>query len=261
MADVKRVIGHLRLLTDEDGANRAALEAHDEQRLTCEEAGSMSKLTAWVTAETAAAAMAVLERKVDTMRRDGDLAPQEQLAPGVDPETWDGRRRANLLHAHMLAIAFGDTFTGLLDDNRVGSHHGIAPHVTVTVDLTRFEAGMGADLTMPGSDNPVLLPNETVRRILCDADITTVVVRPLAVPNPDGCITSVADLLLEASREVLYVGRTVRVVPPRLRRALEVRDGPCRFPGRRAHVRRCHAHHVTEWENGGSTDIDNLASS
>jgi hypothetical protein len=131
------------------------------------------------------------------MRRDGDLAPQEQLAPGVDPETWDGRRGANLLHSHLLAIAFGDTFTGLLDDNRVGSHHGIAPHVTVTVDLARFEAGMGADLTMPGSDNPVVLPNETVRRILCDADVTTVVVRPLAVPNPDGCTTSLAGLLLE----------------------------------------------------------------
>jgi len=129
-ADVKRVIGHLRLLTDEDGATRAALEAHDEQRLTCEEAGSMSKLTALVTAETAAAAMAVLERKVDAMRRDGDLAPQEQLAPGVDPETWDGRRRASVLHAHLLAIAFGDTFTGLLDDNRVGSRHGIAPSTT-----------------------------------------------------------------------------------------------------------------------------------
>ena len=94
------------------------------------QSGSMSKLTAWVTAETAAAAMAVLEREVDTMRRDGDLAPQEQLAPGVNPETWDGRRRANLLHAHLLAIAFGDTITGLLDDNRVGSRHGIAPSTT-----------------------------------------------------------------------------------------------------------------------------------
>jgi hypothetical protein len=162
-----------------------------------------------------------------------------------------------VLHAHLLAIAFGDTFTGLLDDNRVGSHHGIAPHVTVTVDLARFEAGMGVDLTMPGSDNPVLLPNETVRRILSDADVTTVVVRPLAVAIPDGCTTSLAALLLAASREVLYVGRAERVVPPRLRRALEVRDRHCRFPGCRAHVRRCHAHHVTEWENCGSSDIDN----
>jgi hypothetical protein len=253
--DVARVIGRLRLLTDEDGATQAALEAYDEQRLTVEQVGSMSRLTAWVTHEVAAAAMTVLERKVDTMRRDGDLAAEEQLPPGVDPETWDGRRQVNRLHGHLLAIAFGDTVTGLLDDNRVGSHHGMAPHVTVTVDVGRLEAGLGADLTMPGSDEPVLLTNETVRRILCDCALTTVVVRPFAHSSCQG--GTVAEALLETSREVLYVGRAERVVPPRLRRALEVRDRHCRFPGCRAHVRRCHAHHVREWEMGGGTDLDN----
>jgi hypothetical protein len=256
VADVKHVIGRLRLMTDEDGANQAALEAHGEQSLTCEQVGSMSRITAWVTLEVAAAAMTVLERRVATMRVEGDLAPEEQLPPGVDPGTWDGRRRANQLHSHLLALAFGDTFTDQLDDNRIGSHHGVAPHVTVTVDVARFEAGMGADLTMPGSDDPVPVANETVRRILCDADLTTVITRELALPHPRPD-TPLADLLLDASREVLYVGRTQRVVPPRLRRALEARDGHCQFPGCRAHVRRCHAHHVREWENGGSTDLDN----
>jgi len=277
VGDVKHVIGRLRLLTDEDGANRAALEAHAEQSLTCEQVGSMSRVTAWVTHEVAAAAMTVLERRVATMRAEGDLAPEEQLPPNVDPQAWDGRRRANQLHAHLLALAFGDTFTDHLDDNTIGSHHGIAPHVTVTVDVARFEAGMGADLTMPGSDDPVPLANDTVRRILCDADLTTVITRALATADAapgtvtrsaaaagaaagadgDRCTRPLADLLLDASREVLYVGRTERVVPPRLRRALEARDRHCQFPGCRAHVRRCHAHHVREWENGGRTDLDN----
>jgi hypothetical protein len=272
VADVKHVIGRLRLLTDEDGANQAALDAHAEQSLTCEQVGSMSRITAWVTHEVAAAAMTVLERRVATMQAEGDLAPEEQLPPGADPGTWDGRRRANLLHGHLLALALGDTFTDSLDDNRVGSHHGIAPHVTVTVDVARFEAGMGADLTMPGSDDPVPLANDTVRRILCDADLTTVITRALTTPDAaadtgsdaagagaDGerCTQPLADLLLEASREVLYVGRTERVVPPRLRRALDARDRHCQFPGCRAHVRRCHAHHVREWEHGGRTDLDN----
>jgi hypothetical protein len=257
VADVKQVIGRLRLLTDEDGANQAALEAHAEQSVTCEQVGSMSRITAWVTHEVAAAAMTVLERRVATMRAEGDLAPEEQLPPGVDPETWDGRRRSRQLHSHLLALAFGDTFTDAVDDNRVGSHHGIAPHVTVTVDVARFEAGMGADLTIPGSDDPVPLANDTVRRILCDADLTTVITRSLTPATPDGCAQPLADLLLDASREVLYVGRTERVVPPRLRRALEARDRHCQFPGCRAHVRRCHAHHIREWENGGRTDLDN----
>ena len=105
--------------------------------------------------------------------------------------------------------------------------------------------------------HPVLIPSETVRRVLCDCELATVVVRPSLLDETGRCANPLADLLLEASREVLYVGRAERVVPPRLRRALEVRDQHCRFPGCRAHVRRCHAHHVREWENGGSTDLDN----
>jgi len=58
---------------------------------------------------------------------------------------------------------------------------------------------------------------------------------------------------------VLYVGRAHRTVTPRQRRALEVRDRHCVFPGCRAHPRRCQAHHVREWEHDGTTDIDNLA--
>ena len=109
----------------------------------------------------------------------------------------------------------------------------------------------------------MLRTSETVRRILCDAEVTTVVVRPLALPDPaalthpDAGSTTLADLLLEKSREVLYVGRAERTVPVRLRRALEARDRHCRFPGCHTHVRRCHAHHVHEWEHGGSTDLDN----
>jgi hypothetical protein len=202
--------------------------------------------------------MTGLTQRVDGMRRAGGLAEQEQLAPEIDPETVTGRRIAGEKHQHLLAVAFGEMVTGLLDDNMIGSHHGIAPHGTVTVDLARFEAGLGGDLTMPGTDTPVLLANETVRRILCDCDLTTVITRPLTPADPEGCDKPLADLLQDAAREVLWVGRTERVVPPRLRRALEARDRHCAFPGCRAHVRRCNAHHVHEWEHGGCTDLDNL---
>jgi len=120
-----------------------------------------------------------------------------------------------------------------------------------------LEAGLGADLTMPGTDTPVLLANESVRRILCDCSLTTVITRQLVPADADGCEKPLAELLLESAREVLYVGRAERVVPPRLRRALEARDRHCAFPGCRAHVRRCNAHHVHEWEHGGAADISN----
>jgi hypothetical protein len=255
--DVRRVIGHLTLLADPDGATQAEMDAHDDQSLTMTRVGAVSTLTAVLTNENAAAVMTVLTQKVDAMRRDGELTGGDLLPSATEPGTFDARRVRSSRYAHLLAIAFSDTFVGLLDDNRVGSHHGIAPHVTVTVDLARFEAGLGGDLTMPGSDARVLVSNQSVRRILCDSDVTTVVVRPSAAAGSDRCRSTVGNLLLEAAREVLYVGRAERVVPPRLRRALEARDGHCRFPGCQAHVRRCHAHHVREWENGGSTAIDN----
>jgi hypothetical protein len=229
VADVRRVISHLNLVTNPDGATRSAMDAFTDQSLSVEQVGSMVRLTAYLTKESSAALMTVLTQLVDQRRRAGDLTPEEQVPEGVDPETWDGRRRAAQRYDHLLAVAFGEVFTGLLDDNEVGSHHGIAPHVTLTVDVTRLEAGLGGDLTMPGSDEPLLVPHATVERILCDSDITTVVVRALTTTETADsshghaaetgraavrCTRSLGDVLLDASREVLYVGRAQRVVPP-----------------------------------------------
>jgi hypothetical protein len=55
---------------------------------------------------------------------------------------------------------------------------------------------------------------------------------------------------------VLDVGRKTRTIPAAIRRALGARDARCRFPGCTA--RRCDAHHITHWSNGGDTSLDNL---
>ena len=55
---------------------------------------------------------------------------------------------------------------------------------------------------------------------------------------------------------VLDVGRKTRTIPPALGRALRARDRACRFPGCTA--RRCDAHHVRHWADGGTTRLDNL---
>ena len=55
---------------------------------------------------------------------------------------------------------------------------------------------------------------------------------------------------------LLDVGRKTRVIHPALRRALQHRDGSCRFPGCRQ--QRCDAHHVEHWAEGGKTELDNL---
>jgi hypothetical protein len=55
---------------------------------------------------------------------------------------------------------------------------------------------------------------------------------------------------------VLDVGRRTRAISPGLRRALEHRDGGCRFPG--CGRRWCDAHHVEAWADGGATSLDNI---
>ncbi len=58
---------------------------------------------------------------------------------------------------------------------------------------------------------------------------------------------------------ILEFGRNRRLASVLQRLALIVRDKTCVYPGCDAHWTRTEAHHVREYEHGGSTDIDNLA--
>ena len=60
-----------------------------------------------------------------------------------------------------------------------------------------------------------------------------------------------------ADGDVLMLGRSKRLVSRRQRLALSVRDACCQFPGCRSR-RRCDAHHIRPWSQGGATDLDNL---
>jgi hypothetical protein len=112
---------------------------------------------------------------------------------------------------------------------------GERPHITVVADLETIE-GRSSARSETSVGTPV--PAETVRRLACDAEVSRV-------------ITS-------GRSEPLEVGRTVRVVPPSLRRALSVRDGGCAFPSCDRPVSWCDAHHVRHWADGGKTDLANL---
>jgi len=55
----------------------------------------------------------------------------------------------------------------------------------------------------------------------------------------------------------LFLGRTQRLFSGPQRKSLAARDGGCVWPDCTAPPGWCEAHHVTEWENGGTTDVDN----
>jgi len=77
---------------------------------------------------------------------------------------------------------------------------------------------------------------ETSRRLACDA--------------------AVVRIGHARDRSVLDVGRKTRTIPPSVRRALEVRDRGCRFPG--CGLRFTDAHHIKHWADGGETKLNNL---
>jgi hypothetical protein len=112
---------------------------------------------------------------------------------------------------------------------------GERPHVVVTIDLETLRRRS----TRPGAlaDAGAITP-ETARRLACDAQITRVITGPASSP--------------------LELGRTTKVVPPGLRRALSVRDRGCRFPGCGRPPGWSDAHHVRHWADGGETALDNL---
>ena len=43
-----------------------------------------------------------------------------------------------------------------------------------------------------------------------------------------------------------------------MRRALHQRDRGCTFPGCSRRARRCHAHHIQHWADGGPTSLQNV---
>ena len=84
------------------------------------------------------------------------------------------------------------------------------------------------------------MPIETIRRLLCDCSLVTVVE--------------------EANARPLDVGRKQRIVSTPLKRALQGRDRGCTFPG--CHRKRyLDGHHMKHWIDGGETTAGNVTRS
>jgi hypothetical protein len=249
--EVRTKLKRLRIALNEDGVDARTLAAYDEQQLLLIPVGDGYEIRGYLTTETAAALLTVLERKVDSWFHDGSLTPEQRPLADDDARS-SGRRRGRTPHLHAQALA--ELCHQLLDDGDLGTKHQQRPHVTVTVDAAEYRAGLGGLLHLPGRE-PEPVTAATVDRILCDSELTEILTRSA----DDARESRGADAWLhDAVREVLYVGRAHRTAPPRLRKALALRDGHCRFPDCRVTADRCRAHHVRYWSKGGRTDLDNL---
>jgi hypothetical protein len=131
------------------------------------------------------------------------------------------------------ADALADLARTFLDSGEASGSE--KPHVLVLTDLAALQgSGGGIHET---SNGQVLTPNQ-VRETACDAVINRVVFGPDSQP--------------------LDLGRTTRVVPPSMRRALIARDRHCRHKGCDRPAQWCDAHHIIHWADGGPTALWNL---
>ncbi|MFC6237871.1 HNH endonuclease signature motif containing protein [Longivirga aurantiaca] len=269
----------LKEILDPEAAARRKEEAMAGQFLTVTRVGDQFVLKGALTLEDGAALKVLLDRMRDAKYRSGSLTPDEQ--PTGDAATDERRRR--IAAAHQDALSLKHLVQLWLANGMVGRAHGVRPHVTISTSVDDLDAGFPGEITVPGMSSPVLVNADTVRRMLCDASVTEIATagsvpdrhahhhdgipchgpahrgRHGHVHGVAGCeLDAESARLLRRRHHVWDEGRRYRTVPPRLRRALDLRDRHCAFPGCRIAVGWCEAHHITEWEHGGATDLDNL---
>jgi uncharacterized protein DUF222 len=118
-----------------------------------------------------------------------------------------------------------------LDRLPLGSNR---PHVGAIGDIGTFT---GEHVGLSETDTGVRLAPDTLRRIACDAFVSTAAV--------------------DATSAVLDLGRTVRSFTPAQRRAITLQYPTCVFPDCTIPTPRCRMHHLDWWDHHGPTDLGN----
>jgi hypothetical protein len=135
-----------------------------------------------------------------------------------------------------------DAFVQLCDNQLASGSlpvlRGHKPQVVVKIDAEDL-FGPGTNSGAAETGFGAAISAARARWLACDGQVTRIVMGPDGMP--------------------LDYGRTLRLVPPHVRRAAEVRDGGCVFTGCGAPTHWCDVHHLLEWINGGETNLDNSA--
>ena len=232
-------------LADADGGFRPGPEG-STLRLTAGFGGSL-ELAGTLAGEHGQVVREALERTAD------------RLALRYRREVQAGTRDTVPTRAELLAEALTD----LVRRGVAAGHAGKGPVTELTLvahahDPLGTRNSNGARHGSSGPD-PATVPSPVhTARGGCDhhgalhADMSDATARTLC------CDPVVRTVVLDSLGNPVDLGRTTRLVPKGLRRALEVRDGGCVFPGCDAPSSWCDAHHVAHWSDGGSTSAENL---
>jgi hypothetical protein len=115
-----------------------------------------------------------------------------------------------------------------------GGNQKVQLQVTTSLETLKGLAGA------PAAEMEFSLPisSKTVERFACDCSVTRV--------------------LLNQKSVVIDVGRAERTIKGPKRRALNARDGHCRWLGCERPASRCDGHHFVHWIHGGGSDLDKM---
>ncbi|HEX2157889.1 MAG TPA: DUF222 domain-containing protein [Actinomycetes bacterium] len=261
---LRRVIAHLRLVADPDGADHTAERRHQRRGV-------------WL-APTFEGMVAI----------DGLLDPEagQTLIAALEPLARPADAQDHRSGSQRTADALIELARRSLEGGRLPQAGGVRPQLAVTVDLDSLLGhphGLGGEVGWAGPLHP-----EACRRLACDGAVTRVLVTrrhpgqldpghgpspdagpvahdPSATAGPPGlaerlraAMALLPPILGGAPAQPLDVGRTTRVVQPTQRTALAVRDGGCVFPDCARPLAWCEAHHLWHWVDGGPTDLANL---
>jgi hypothetical protein len=195
---------------------------------------------------------------------------------GPEPDPTEGRRLSMVRHAD-------GSGTGRFDLDAIGFEK-VAAAVESIVQKSRprgderSRAQQNADALVQLCDNQLASGNLPMLRTQQPHVIVTIDVEDLADTEHSGrdagrtgfgaaisaararwlaCDGIVSRIVMGPGGQPLDVGRTHRVVPAHIRRAVEQRDGHCVFTGCDAPSHWCDVHHLLEWINGGATSLEN----
>jgi hypothetical protein len=226
-AQLERMVRGFKLGSRQDEADREKERFQSRTLSVFPDEEGMYVVNGRLTPEVGALLMRAVEAASDALYR--EKGPNSLSAETSFQDA--AHRRADalgLIAEQAMAAGFGENAPV---SGTKAERYQVLLHVDADT-LTEDGSGLGQSELEDGSR----VSAETSRRLSCDA--------------------SVVEIGHARDGSVLDVGRKTRTIPASVRRALEVRDRGCRFPG--CGLRFTDAHHIKHWADGGETKLGNL---
>ena len=165
----------------------------------------------------------------------GMCNPEDQSPTVTGEPTPDDINRDTRSHAQRQHDALGALLRGQLGDPKLGRHNGLPVTVIVTATLDQLHAAAGSAVTGGAALIPMrdlIAMSSHAYHYLCVYEKHT--------------------------QRPLYLGRTKRIATGDQRLVLHALARGCTAPGCDVPGYHTEIHHIDEWANGGTTDIDRL---